>query len=157
MDGFVSPILIPVVAVGGGLLIPIVAIISNSLGESQARRVKADQRMAMLARGVNLDDIERVLNNPNEARREPVTIKDPGRSMANARRAGIVLTSLGLGLIIFGAVLAWIVATREVLAVAAAGLIPLAIGIGFFIDYSLQQREMARFGLELEPSPGTHR
>jgi hypothetical protein len=34
-----------------------------------------------------------------------------------------------------------------VLVVAAAGLIPLAIGIGFVVDYLLQKRELAHFGL----------
>jgi hypothetical protein len=43
-----------------------------------------------------------------------------------------------------------IVQDRDVLTVAAAGLIPLAIGIGFFIDYNLQKRELSRFGLEVE-------
>jgi hypothetical protein len=40
---------------------------------------------------------------------------------------------------------------RDVLAGAAAGFIPLAIGIGFFVDYHLQKRELSRFGIEIEP------
>ncbi len=36
------------------------------------------------------------------------------------------------------------------LVVAAAGLIPLAIGVGFLVDYTMQKRELARFGLEVE-------
>jgi hypothetical protein len=43
-----------------------------------------------------------------------------------------------------------IVQDRDVLTVAAAGFIPLAIGVGFFIDYNLQKRELSRFGLEVE-------
>ncbi len=35
------------------------------------------------------------------------------------------------------------------LACSAAGLIPLSIGIGFFVDYRLQARELAHFGLEV--------
>ena len=53
-----------------------------------------------------------------------------------------------------------ILQVREVLAVAAAGLIPLAIGIGFFIDYNLQKRELSRFGLEVGaelPGGSSHR
>jgi hypothetical protein len=38
---------------------------------------------------------------------------------------------------------------RDVLAGAAVGIIPLAIGIGFFVDYHLQKRELSRFGLEI--------
>ena len=56
---------------------------------------------------------------------------------------------MGAGVVIFGLVLTAILQVREVLSVAAAGLIPLAIGIGFFVDYALQKRELSRFGLEV--------
>jgi hypothetical protein len=75
------------------------------------------------------------------------------RSLGSARRAGIVLCSTGIGLAIFFIVLALILQVREVYSGAAAGFIPLAIGIGFFIDYHLQQKELARFGMEVEPAP----
>jgi hypothetical protein len=80
---------------------------------------------------------------------EKAPVKDPLRSLGNARRAGIVLVSVGVGLILFFLVLTAILQVRPVLAGAAAGLIPLAIGIGFFIDYNLQKRELSRFGLEV--------
>jgi len=47
------------------------------------------------------------------------------------------------------------VGERDVLAGAAVGIIPLAIGIGFFIDYNLQKRELSRFGLEVGAEPGS--
>jgi hypothetical protein len=40
---------------------------------------------------------------------------------------------------------------HDVLVVAASGLIPLVIGIGFVVDYQLQRRELSRFGLEIGP------
>jgi hypothetical protein len=43
---------------------------------------------------------------------------------------------------------------------AAVGIIPLAIGIGFFVDYNLQKRELSRFGVEVGaelPSGPLHR
>ena len=43
--------------------------------------------------------------------------------------------------------------SARLLTVSAAGLIPLAIGIGFFVDYALQKRELARFGLEVAADP----
>ncbi len=46
-------------------------------------------------------------------------------------------------------VLAWIVSEHEVLSGGAVGLIPLAIGVGFLIDYNLQKRDLSRFGLEV--------
>ena len=75
------------------------------------------------------------------------------RSLGNARRIGIILVSIGVGLAVFGSLLASILQVREVLTVSAAGLIPLAIGIGFFVNYALQKRELARFGLEVAADP----
>jgi hypothetical protein len=60
-----------------------------------------------------------------------------------------------LGLTLFFVALSFIVQERDVLAGAAVGIIPLAIGIGFFIDYNLQKRELSRFGLEVGAEPGS--
>lgn len=139
----ISPLLIPVVA----LLIPIVAIVAGIWSHAHQTRVKADQRMAMISRGMSVAEIERLLGTPGDDMRPP---KDPLRSLSNARRAGIVLVSVGVGLIAFFLILTAILHVHEVLAGAAAGLIPLAIGIGFFIDYHLQKRELSRFGLEVD-------
>jgi hypothetical protein len=105
--------------------------------------------MAMLQRGMTVEQIDALLNSPQEPEEQQVRSKDPLSSLGRARRAGIVLVSIGTGLIVFGFVLTAILHVREVLTVAASGLIPLAIGIGFFVDYNLQRREMARFGLEV--------
>lgn len=138
-----SPMIVPVVA----MLIPIAAIVSGVWVAAQQHRNRAEQRMAMLARGVPIAEIERLIG--REGDDEPRRVHDPLRSLGNARRAGIVLTSSGAGLIVFFIVLAIVLQVRPVLAGAAAGIIPIAIGIGFFIDYSMQKREMSRFGLEL--------
>jgi len=145
---FNSPFIIPVVA----MLIPIVAIISAAWGQAHSRRIKADQSMAMLARGLSLADIETALKTPADEYEQEAPSNDPTRSLGRARRAAIVLISTGLGLIIFFVVLEVILQVREVLSGAAAGLIPLAIGIGFIVDYNLQKRELARFGLEIDPT-----
>jgi hypothetical protein len=39
---------------------------------------------------------------------------------------------------------------RVVLSASAAGVIPIAIGLGFLMDYRMQARELARFGLEVD-------
>jgi hypothetical protein len=126
--------------------------VAKIIGQTQTRRIEADQRMVMLQRGMTPEQIATVLQpareNDDEEERV-VKTKDPLRSLANARRAAVVLASIGIGLAIFGFVLSTILQVREVLAVSAAGLIPLAIGIGFFVDYGLQTRELARFGLEV--------
>jgi hypothetical protein len=141
MDFMMSPFIVPV----AGCAVGAVAIVSGIWFEAQQRRNKAEQRMAMIARGVPTAEIEKLLGSGDEEKR----VRDPLRSLANARRAGIVLVSLGVGLVLFFAALSVVVHVREVLAGAAAGLIPLAIGIGFFVDYNLQKRELSRFGLEI--------
>jgi len=154
MGNFVfSPFIVPV----AGCLVGAVAIISGIWLDGHKRRMKSEERIAMIARGVPLADIEKMLGTGDE---EKPPAKDPLRSLSNARRAGIVLVSVGAGLILFGLVLTAILQIREVLTVAAAGLIPLAIGVGFFSDYNLQKRELSRFGLEVGaelPGGSSHR
>ena len=133
----------------GAFVVAIVAIVSGIWSDANNKRIRADQRMAMLARGMSIDDIEKVLGKVREEERPP---KDPLRSLSNARRAGIILVSSGIGLMLFFITLTIIVHERNVLAGAAVGLIPLAIGIGFFVDYNLQKRELSRFGMEIDPS-----
>jgi hypothetical protein len=145
MDPFHSPFIVPL----GAFVVAIVAIGGGIWSDVHNKRIRADQRMAMLARGMSIDDIEKTLGKANDVDKAP---KDPLRSLSNARRAGIVLVSTGLGLILFFITLTAIVRERDVLAGAAAGLIPLAIGIGFFVDYNLQKRELSRFGMEIDPS-----
>ncbi|WP_158794475.1 DUF6249 domain-containing protein [Granulicella sp. L60] len=137
-----SPFIVPV----AGCAVGIVAIVSGIWFEAQQRRNKAEQRMAMIARGIPIAEIEKLLGSGEDEKR----VRDPLRSLGNARRTGVVLVSVGVGLMLFFIALAFIVHTREVLAGAAVGLIPFAIGVGFFIDYNLQKRELSRFGLEVE-------
>ena len=143
MHVFDTPFIIPL----GAFVVAIVAIVSGIWSDAHTKRIRADQRMAMLARGMSIEDIEKVLGKAREEERAP---KDPLRSLSNARRAGIVLVSSGLGIILFFVTLKLILGDREILAGAAAGLIPLAIGIGFFVDYNLQKRELSRFGMEVD-------
>ena len=148
MGNFVfSPFIVPV----AGCMVGIVAIVMGIWLEAEKRRTKSEERMAMIARGVPLAEIERMLG----AGDEKPSVKDPLRSLSNARRAGIVLVSVGVGLTLFFIALSYIVQERDVLAGAAVGIIPLAIGIGFFIDYHLQKRELSRFGLEVGAEPGS--
>lgn len=145
MGAFGSPFIVPL----GAFLVAIVAIVSGIMGQAHARRIKAEQRMAMIQRGMTVEQIDLLLKPTWEGWEEGIKNRDPLRSLGNARRTGIVLVSVGAGIILFGLLLAEIVRDRETLVVAATGLIPLAIGIGFFVDYNLQKRELARFGLEV--------
>jgi hypothetical protein len=148
MNFFFSPFIVPV----AGILVAIVAIVSGIWLDAHKRRLKSEERIAMISRGVPLADIEKVLSSGNE---DKPPVKDPLRSLGNARRTGIVLVSVGVGLTLFFVTLSYILRERDVLSGAAVGIIPLAIGIGFFIDYNLQKRELSRFGLEVGAEPGS--
>jgi hypothetical protein len=126
----------------GAFVVGIVAIIAGVTGGAYKQRLKTEQRLAMLARGMSAGDIEKVLS------AEGKSAKDPIQGLANTRRTAIVLISTGLGVMLAFVVLAWIVDDHEVLSGGAFGLIPLCIGIGFFIDYLMQKRELAHFALE---------
>ena len=143
MDWHFSPFIVPL----GAFVVAIVAIVAGVAGEANRVRLRAEQRMAMVARGMSADDIDKLLGN----RSVDKPLKDPVQSVATTRRIAIVLISSGIGLVLFFLVLAWILGVHEVLSGAAAGLIPLAIGIGFLIDYNLQKRDLSRFGLEAGP------
>jgi len=143
MEVLTTPFIVPL----GAFVVAIVAIVAGIWLEAHKSRVKAEQRMAMIARGMPITEIEQLLGTKDEEQRPP---KDPLRSLGNARRAGIVLVSSGVGIMLFFITLTVILQQREILSGAAVGLIPLAIGIGFFIDYNLQKRELSRFGLEVE-------
>ena len=136
----------------GGLAVGAIAIISGVVGDAHQKRLKADQRLAMLQRGMPVADIERLLG----AKDDPEAPRDPLRRITNTRTTAIVLISAGFGLVLFFVLLSIIVSTHEVLAGAAAGLIPLAIGVGFAVDYRLQARELARLGLDLPGTPDRH-
>lgn len=149
--GELGPFIVPVVA----MMIPIVAIIAGAYSRTHSQRMKADQTVAMIARGVPLADIEAFQKRqPGDGRGRGM--QDPMRSLGNARRTATVLISLGVALFLFFIVFGVIAlhhidhtAGWAMIACSSAGLIPLAIGIGFFYDYRLQQRELARFGLEV--------
>ena len=141
MIGDLSPYAVPL----GAFAVGIVAIVAGAFNQQHREKLKADQRMAMVARGMNSDDIDKLLG---KASADGRVVKDPLQSLARTRRAAIALISTGVGLMLFSAVLTWILNVHEVLSAGAAGLIPLAIGVGFLIDYNLQKRDLAHFGLD---------
>jgi hypothetical protein len=89
----------------------------------RVKKLRADERMAAIARGVMV---------PFETEVSPA---------ARSRKNGILLVSGAIGYIAtFGAIAA-IVHEPETWAAAAFGFIPLAVGIGYFIDFTLSRRE----------------
>ena len=89
----------------------------------RVRRLKTDERLAAIARGVDVP-FEQVLS-----------------PAARSRKAALLLICGALGYIAaFGAV-AGIEHDADTWSAAAFGLIPLAVGVGYLIDFTLTRRE----------------
>ena len=112
---FMSPF---VVAVAGCLMILGLGIF-GIYSEIDQRRVRSQERMTLLARGMSIDDIERL---QRQVQNEDVS--DPVRTMNNIRRTAMILFGSGAGIIAFGLLLAAVLQMRVLLVVPAAGLIP---------------------------------
>jgi hypothetical protein len=61
---------------------------------------------------------------------------------ARSRRAGILLVSGGVGFIVMFAMIARVVGEPETLVASAFGILPLAIGLGYFVDAALIHRDL---------------
>lgn len=147
-DIFMSPF---TVAVAGCLMILGLGCF-GIYSEIDQRRMRSQERMTLLARGMSVEDIERL---QRQVQNEDAS--DPVRTMNAIRRTAMILFGCGAGIVLFGLLLSAILQMRVLLIVAAAGLIPVAIGAGFWIDYKMQARDLARFGLEVDPNATTRK
>lgn len=145
---FMSPF---IVAVAGCVMILGIAIF-GIYSEMDQRRIRSQERMTLLARGMSVEDIERI---QRQAANENAI--DPVRTMNNIRRTAMILFGSGAGILCFGLLLAAILQMRVLFIVPAAGLIPCAVGLGFWIDYKMQARDLARFGLEVDTQNSAHK
>ena len=143
-----SPFIIPVAVFAMVLGIVIVANIYNY----HVRKLKSEERMAAIAKGLplppDLDAIDHANSDPRRSgavrwRSPEITVRDRNERL---RTGGIVCISVGVGLAFFSFFLTWIVQEHDVLAVAAAGLIPLAVGVGLLIDYALRTKSVKAEG-----------
>ena len=140
---FDSPFIVPV----AGCVMILGLGAAGIYSEMRGKELRTQERIAMLNRGVPLEEIERMSAVANQ---EEKKVRDPLRSLGNTRRTATVLLSCGVGLAIFGLLLYAVLGIRPVLIVAAAGVLNLAIGAGFMLDYSMQKRALARFGMEVD-------
>jgi len=135
MHAFFSPFMVPVAAFAMVLGIIIVANISNY----HTRRLKSEERMAAIAKGIPLPpDLEDI--------QDHIPVATAMQKARGLRTGGIVCISVGIGMALFSFALTWIVQEHNVLAVAAAGIIPLAIGVGLLVDYTLRVRSLPQEG-----------
>ena len=88
----------------------------------RVRKLRTEERLAAMARGL------------------PVPIEADLPHAARSRRSGILLVAAGLGYSATFAVIARV--EPDAMVAAAFGLIPLMLGIGFFIDAALVRRDL---------------
>jgi hypothetical protein len=114
----------------GGELIGLVAVILGMgvpLGALytyyRVRKLRSEERLAAIARGVE------------------IPLEPELTQAARSRRAGLLLVSGALGYIMSFGLIAQVQGDRDIWTVAAFGIIPLAVGIGYFLDWSMIRRD----------------
>jgi hypothetical protein len=114
----------------GGELISLVAVILGMgipLGGMytyyRVRKLRSEERIAAIARGAVIP-AEPELN-----------------QTVRSRRSGILLVAGAIGFMVTFGAIARITGDRETWVLASFGFIPLAVGIGYFIDWALLRRD----------------
>lgn len=114
-----------------GTIIGLVAVIM-SLGVPlgalytyyRVRQLRTEERLAAIAKGASIP-------------MEPELTQ-----AARSRRAGILLTCGAIGFIVAFGFIAQITHEPDAWTAAVLGFIPLAIGIGYFVDFTLVRRDL---------------
>lgn len=114
-----------------GTIIGLVAVIMSlgiPLGAMytyfRVKKLRTEERLAAIARGVS------------------VPLEPELSQAARSRRAGILLTCGAVGFMVALGFIAQIEHERDTWTAAVLGFIPLAIGIGYFIDFTLIRRDL---------------
>ena len=114
-----------------GQLIGLVAVIMSlgiPLGAMytyyRVRKLRSEERLAAIARGASVPMVAEL------------------SETARSRRSGILLVSAAIGYILTFGFIAQIEREPDTWVAAAFGIIPLAIGIGFFLDATLIRRDL---------------
>jgi hypothetical protein len=121
----------------------VAVVLIKSITGYNLRKLKSKERLAAIEKGVALPE-----DNGTDCSVEELIgrkkVYSPEEQAAKQRSKGIVLTAVGVGAVLFFAVLAHVEQERDVLSGAAASLIPLAIGIGFLIDAKIRRKELKK-------------
>ena len=90
----------------------------------RVRRLRTEERLAAIAKGADISMAAEL------------------SETARSRRSGILLVSGAVGYILTFALIAQIERQPDTWVAAAFGIIPLAIGIGYFLDATLIRRDL---------------
>jgi preprotein translocase subunit Sss1 len=114
-----------------GTIIGLVAVIMSlglPLGAMytyyRVRQLRSEERLAAIAKGAS------------------IPLEPELSQAARSRRAGILLTCGAVGFIVALGFIAQIEHERDTWTAAALGIIPLAMGIGYFVDFTLIRRDL---------------
>ena len=115
----------------GGELIGLVAVVltcgiplAMMYTYYRVRKLRTEERLAALARGAEIP-------------------MEPELSQyARSRRSGILLVSGGVGFMLMFALIARLVGEPQTLVASAFGILPLAVGLGYFVDAALIRRDL---------------
>ncbi len=113
--------LIGLVAVILSLGIPIAGMFTYY----RVRRLRSEERLAAIARGVE------------------IPMEPEASQVSRSRRWGILCISGAVGYMVTFAVISRVTSEPDTLAAAAFGFIPFAVGVGYLIDSFLTHRETA--------------
>src|SRR4051812_44264491 len=121
-SAFFSPFMIPIVAIVGGISVAIV----NSIGRARVRELEIRERIAMIERG--MVPPPEVDPNGFERRMHAIDRMQTGRSSPKFRAGGVMVMSVGFGLMM----MLWSLgAEREGMGVGGFLVI---IGLGLFVN-----------------------
>jgi hypothetical protein len=115
----------------GGELIGLVAVVltcgiplAGMYTYYRVRKLRAEERIAALARGAE------------------IPMEPELSQFARSRRSGILLVSAGLGFFLMFATIAHFSNEPQTMIAASFGILPLVIGLGYFVDATLIHRDM---------------
>ncbi len=144
-----SPFIVPV---AGCAMIGSIAVAGIWSGV-RTREIRSHERLARIAQGLPVEpdwDQETLQQAKASSTSAPKPFGRPNDG-AGAHRAGLILCSIGIGLIAFFAFLAVVLRERDVFSGACAGIPPLAIGAGFLVDARSRRKNFDRWMATVRP------
>ena len=144
-----SPFIVPV---AGCAMIGSI-VVAGIWSGVRTKEIQSHERLARIAQGLPVEpewDAEMLRKATTAGAPAPKPYGRPSDG-AGAHRAGMMLCSIGAGLMVFFIFLSIVLRDRDVMSGAAAGILPLAIGIGFFIDAKHRKQEYDRWMQTVRP------